>query len=207
MKYTTRQLVTLAIFGALWGASEISLGSVLHVLKIPMTGAFMAAVGLCIALIGRLFVPRRGSTLFIGIIATFLKLFSIGSILIGPMVGILAEALIAELVLSLFSKPSRLGFLLAGALGVLATFVQPFITGPILFGRGIFTVWLDTLDAGSRLLGLPASAAFAIIGLYALLHLVIGCASGWLAWGVGHLLQTRLQGSEELELSKSQKEM
>ena len=38
MKFTTRQLVTMAVFGALWGMVEISLGSVLHAIKIPLTG-------------------------------------------------------------------------------------------------------------------------------------------------------------------------
>jgi hypothetical protein len=207
MKFTTRQLVTLAVFGALWGISEISLGSILHALKIPLTGAFMAAIGLCIALVGRLFVPRRGSTLFIGVIAMFLKLFSIGNILLGPMIGILAEAVVAELVLSLFKSPTRFVFILAGGLGVLFTVIHPFITGPLLFGRGILSVWLDTIDVGARLFGLPAGAAIAIIAILAGVHLLIGCAAGWLAWGAGRILQTRLQGTEGVVLSNLGKEM
>jgi hypothetical protein len=202
MKFTTRQLVILAVFGSLWGVAEISLGSVLHALKIPQTGAFMAGIGLCIALIGRLFVPGRGSIILIGVVAMFLKLFSIGSILIGPMIGILAEAATAELVISLFKSPSRFGFVLAGGLGVLITFIQPFITGPILFGQGILSVWLDTLDVGARLFGLPSTAAFAIIAILACVTLVIGCAAGWLAWGAGRILQIRMLGTENVVLSK-----
>ncbi len=97
MKFTTRQLVTMAVFGALWGVVEISLGSVLHAIRIPLTGLTLTSVGLLVALIGRLFVPKRGSTFFIGVIAMVLKLFSIGNIIVGPMIGILAEALVAEL--------------------------------------------------------------------------------------------------------------
>jgi hypothetical protein len=100
MKFTTRELVTLAVFGALWGLVEISLGALLHVLHAPLTGVILAAVGITIALTGRAFVPHRGSTLFIGVIVLVLKLFSIGSVVLGPMVGILVEALLAELILS-----------------------------------------------------------------------------------------------------------
>ncbi|MGZ6346947.1 MAG: hypothetical protein ACXWNC_05195 [Anaerolineales bacterium] len=57
MKFTTRELVTMAVFGALWGVVEISLGSVLHAIKIPLTGLALTAIGLLVALIGRLFVP------------------------------------------------------------------------------------------------------------------------------------------------------
>ena len=61
MKLTTRELATIAVFGTLWGISEITMGSVLHTLNIPFTGAFLAAIGLMIALVGRVFVPRKGS--------------------------------------------------------------------------------------------------------------------------------------------------
>src|SRR5512143_1595609 len=99
MKFTTRELVTMAVFGALWGLVEISLGSVLHAINLPLSGMLLSIIGVMVAVIGRLFVSRRGSTLFIGVIAMVLKLFSIGNILIGPMVAIFVEALIAELIL------------------------------------------------------------------------------------------------------------
>ena len=97
MKLSTRELATLAVFGALWGLVEISLGSVLKTLNIPMSGMVLSAIGLVIALTGRVFVPRRGSTLFIGVIAMLLKLFSLGGVIVGPMVGIISEALVAEI--------------------------------------------------------------------------------------------------------------
>ena len=100
MKFSTRELVLLAVFGALWGVVEITLGSVLKSLDVPLSGVVLAGAGLMIALIARLFVPGKGSTLFVGIIAMFLKLFSLGGVIIGPMMSIFAEALIAELVLS-----------------------------------------------------------------------------------------------------------
>lgn len=195
MKLTTRELVILTVFGTLWGAVEISLGSLLHLLNVPMSGPLMAAAGLAIALMGRLFVPRCGATLYIGVVATMLKLFSIGSVVLGPMVGIMAEALIAELVLSLLGPPSQASFMLAAALGVLWTLIQPFFTGLVFFGRDIFVIWLDMLDQGSRLLGLDAAAALWIVLGLAALYLAIGGASGWLAWRAGRILQTRFARS------------
>lgn len=192
MKYTTRELTILAVFGALWGVIEIGLGSALHALNVPLSGAFLAAAGLAIALTGRLFVPKSGSTLFIGAIAMLLKLFSIGSAVIGPLIGILAEAVLAEVILSGFGKPRRGAFLLAASLGVLWTLIQPFFTGWLIFGRDLFIVWLDMLDSGSRLFGLNASAAAWIIAALVIVHLAIGAAGGWLAWSAGKLLGTRL---------------
>jgi hypothetical protein len=192
MKLTTRELVTVAVFGTLWGIVEISLGTVLKSLNVPMSGTVLAAIGLTVALVGRLFVPRRGATLFIGIVAMLLKLFSLGGVIIGPMVGILSEALVAELVLSTGGRPRRLLFVLAGALGVLWTLIQPFVTGPLLFGRTLFVVWLDLVDRGSRLLGLDSSVILWIIVALAAIHLIIGGLAGWLSWDIGRHLQVRL---------------
>jgi hypothetical protein len=192
MKFNTRQLVILAVFGALWGLVEISLGSVLHAIRMPMSGVVLSAIGLTIALIGRFFVPKVGSTLFIGLIAMILKLFSIGSVVVGPMIGILAAAIIAELVLTIARKPSCPAFLLAGGLAVLWTLIQPFFAGLLLFGRDAMSIWLGLLEEGARLFGLGTEAAVAIMVLLVVVRLLIGAAAGWLAWRVGGLLQTRL---------------
>lgn len=192
MKLSTRELATLAVFGALWGLVEISLGALLKTLNIPLSGVVLSAIGLTIALVGRAFVPRRGSTLFIGVIAMLLKLFSLGGVIVGPMVGIFTEAMVAEIVLSLAGKPRRSAFVLAGALGVAWVLLQPFVTGPLLFGRTVFTVWLDLLDRGNQLLGLDPSAAIWIVIALLAIHLIIGAVVGWLSWDIARLLQVRL---------------
>lgn len=195
MKLTTRELVTITVFGALWGIVEISLGSVLKALQVPLSGAVLAGIGLTIVIIGRAFVPRRGSTLFAGVIAMLLKLFSIGNIIIGPIIGILAEALLAEIALSIFGKPSRLSFTLAGALGVLWTLVHPFFTGWAIFGRDMLEVWQDLIKTGNRLLGIDPSAALAIVLALIAIHLLIGAIAGLLAWSLGDMLRLRLSSA------------
>lgn len=192
MKLSTRELATIAVFGTLWGLVEISLGSVLKSLNIPFSGAVLAAIGLTIALAGRVFVPKRGSTLFVGVIAMLLKLFSLGGVILGPMVGIITEALVAEIVLSVLGRPRRIAFLLAGSLGVAWTLAQPFVTGPLLFGRSLFVVWLDLVDTGSRLLNINSSAAMWILLTMLFVYLLIGGLAGWLSWEVADQLQNRL---------------
>ena len=195
MKFSTRELVTMSVFGALWGLVEISLGSVFHAINLPLTGMMLAIIGVMIASLGRLFVPRRGSTIFIGIIAMVLKLFSIGNVVIGPMVGILSEVLIAELILDIYLKPTMLAFIFACAGAALWTIVQPFVTGVLLFGRNLVVVWLDLLDSGSRLLGLPPQTALWIVAVMVSLHLLLGGVGGWLAWKLGLVLKIRLGAS------------
>ena len=197
MKFNTRELATIAVFGTLWGISEITMGSVLHALNIPFAGAILAAIGLIIALIGRIFVPKRGSIIFIGLIATLLKLFSLGGIVIGPMIGILSEAILTEIVLLLSKKPRLFTFVLAGSIGITWSLVQPLVTGPLLFGRTLFLVWLDLLDSGSRLLGLNSSAIFLIAAGLLVIYMAIGSAAGWIAWVIAKQLQIRMGRNQE----------
>lgn len=192
MKLSTRALVTLTVFGTLWGLVEISVGSVLKSLNVPLSGVILSSIGLFLVLLARSMVAQPGSTLFIGAIAMLLKLFSLGGVIIGPMVGILTETLIAELVLTIFRSPGRTAFTLAGAGGVLWVLVQPLITNPLLFGRTMLTAWAELVERGSRMVGLPANAVLVIVGILVAMHLVIGGFIGWQAWNLSEMVKARL---------------
>jgi hypothetical protein len=191
--YKTRALVYIGVFGALWGAVETTIGSVFHTLNVPFSGVLLTAIGIAIALIGRLFVPQRGSVLFIGVVAAFLKMFSIGGIVILPVLGILIESLIAELVVSLRATAIRSTFVLAGSLAAFWPFVHPFLTQGILAGSGIVTIYTRTIQNGARLLGLPASAVLVVLAAVILIHLLVGAVAGLIAWDAGHVIAARLR--------------
>jgi ABC-type thiamin/hydroxymethylpyrimidine transport system permease subunit len=195
MRFTTRELVLLGIFGALWGGVEISLGSLFHTLNLPMTGMLLSAIGLMVVLVGRYYVPRVGSTFFLGVIAALLKMLSLGGIVIWPMIAILMEALMAELVLTLFGRPSRVSFLAAGSLSVLYTLVHPFFSQGLMAGQGMVFVWELLVERSLQIFGLSMTAAWVVVGLYALLHLVTGLLAGWTAWEIARALQGRLRRS------------
>ena len=78
MRLSLKELTIVAALGALWGSVEMTLGSFLHVLNVPFTGVVLGSIGICIALVGRVVVPRPGSTLSIAVIAALLKALSIG---------------------------------------------------------------------------------------------------------------------------------
>lgn len=195
MRFTVRDLVYIGVFGALWGAVEMTLGSVLHVVNVPFSGVILTGIGVTILLIGRLFVPRAGSVLFIGLVTAFLKMLSLGGIVLNPMIGIVAESLLAEVVLTATGRPRRATFVLAGALATFWPFVHPFFTHGLLAGRDLLTVYGWTIEKGAELLGLDASAVVLIVAGLIGVHLVIGAIAGTLGWDVGQIIQKRLQPS------------
>lgn len=193
MRFTIRELVYIGIFGALWGTVEITSGSILHVFNVPFAGVMLSAVGIAIALIGRLFVPRTGSVLFIGLVTAFLKLFSLGGIVINPMIGIVMESLIAEIALVALRQPRRATFVAAGALATLWPLVHPFFTQGILAGTGLLTIYTRTITNGAKTLQLDPSAVLIVAVALIVIHMLIGCVAGWIAWDAGCVIQARLR--------------
>jgi len=199
MKWSTRDLVTLAVFGALWGVAEIGLGSLLHALRVPFLGTVMTAIGMVIALTGYVFVPRRGAVMVIGLVAALLKAFSLGGVVLNPMIAIVVESLLAELGLVLAAgRPRRLGLMLAGVLALLWDFFHPFFTQGILAGQGIFTIYQRILQKGASLLGLNPQTVLLVLLVLIVLRVVVGISAGSLAWDLGRQLTRRLRGGAGL---------
>jgi hypothetical protein len=195
--YTVRDWVYVAVFGALWGALELSLGAYLHVLFPPLadtffTGLIMAGIGAVVALVGRTFVPRLGAVLGIGIVTALLKVLSLGGVKIGPVVAILAEAALMELALLSKASPTRWRYVLAGILAVSWNFFHKFMMMRLLYGQGVTEVYVQMIQDGSQTLGMDAGQAVAIIGVLFLFRVVVGAVGGWLAWDLGQLVARRL---------------
>lgn len=196
-KWTVRDWIYVAVFGALWGILEITLGSYLHVLFPPLANTFvvgliMAGIGAIIALVGRWFVPKRWSVLAIGVVTAILKAFSLGGVVIGPIVAILAEAILMEFALWLRATPTRGLYILAGALAVSWNFFHKFIMMRILYGRSIVQVYTQMVKEGSQVLGIDVAYAVAIIVILFLFRILVGGVAGWIGWDLGRLVGRRL---------------
>lgn len=194
--YTVRDWVTIGLFGALWGAIELTLGSVLHTIFPPLTDTFltgtaMSGIGVAIVLTGKHFVPKRGSAFFMGIVTAILKLLGIGGVKIGPIVAIILQSTLMETTLWMLPA-SRWTFVIAGALAVGWTLPHMLIMPQILLGKSAIEAYNRVIQQGSQWLGIDPSAAFSILGGLLSIQLLIGAAGGWGAWGLGGAVADRL---------------
>jgi len=190
----------IAVFGALWGSVEMSVGAWMHAASVPFTGLFLAGIGVCIALIGYVFVPRAGAVFMISLVAALLKAFSVGGVVLNPMIAIVVEGVLAEAGLALGGRRQVLPFLLAGALAVNWSLVQPFFTQGVLAGQGVLEIYTRTLEEVARLLHLSSGMVVALIVFIVLLHTAVGLCSGGVAIVVGRQLTRRLRSREVAEV-------
>jgi len=191
MKYRTQELVYIAVFGTIWGVVEMTLGSYLHVLNVPQAGTVLAAVGMAVLVVGRSFVPRRGATLLMGVVAMFIKMFSLGGIVINPMFAIFMESLLAEVGFG-HGGLTRGRAMLGGALGVSWIIVHPFITQGIAAGWGIVRVYTWLVETGARLFGISTRAALLIFLLLFIIKPIAGAVGGWIGWEMTAAVRRRL---------------
>lgn len=191
MRLSLKDLSIVAALGALWGSVEIGLGSLLHVWNVPFIGAILGTIGIAIALVGRVVVPRPGSTVSIAVVAALLKALSVGGVVLSPMIAIVMEGLIADAVLSLGGRPRRGTFVVAGALAVVWNLVHPLLVQGLIFGTGIITMYTSVIEKGAALFGLSTSSVVLVFAALTALYLAVGAAAGLLAWEAGRSVLAR----------------
>jgi len=175
-----RFVVYTTIFGVLWGAAEMLLGTFLHMVQFPFRGALMASIGAIILCLGRTYTPVRGATVCTGIVALALKMISAGGFKMGPAVGIMIETFLAELVLSLFGT-SRLSFTLACMLCALEGVAHFFITNWLTYGRGIFKAYMQVVTGLQKFFGFPDGFWKEVIAFWIIVHFLFGGAAAWVS--------------------------
>ena len=89
-----------ALFGALWGALEATMGTALYLGRVPFNGTMMGIVGLLCLICLRRLQPRPGVCLLAGAVAVFLKVFTLGGFYTGTIIGITVEALSVEIAMT-----------------------------------------------------------------------------------------------------------
>jgi hypothetical protein len=166
-----------ATFGASWAALEVTVGSFAHAIKLPFAGVVLAGIGAAWLIALRTICPRPGVVLAAGLVCAGVKLLSPAGAVVGPIIGIMTEALFAELVLMplgvrLFTAP------LVGALACSFALTQKVITQWVLYGAPILNIYLEILDRAEAWMGLPRQGglgiAFLFLGVVASIGALLG---------------------------------
>jgi hypothetical protein len=173
-----------ALFGALWGALEATAGTAMHLGRVPFRGELMGLIGLiCLITLHRL-QPRLGVVLVAGLTAVFLKIFTLGGLYPGPIVGIATQAIAVELGFVVARGP--VASAVGGAIALGTNPVQRVITAWIVGGTEAATA---VLRAVGELGGLrPDVVLAAFVGLAC----TVGAAGGVLSWRLAGRVARRL---------------
>lgn len=174
-----KSIISIAVFGTLWGFIEATLGNALHLLNLPFSGSILASIALIIILIARTYNPMVGSTFLMAIVAAFIKAVSFATVKLGPFIAIIIEGLLIEIILIII-KPGRLGFILSGFIMAIYPIVQTIVTKTILFGSNFVPVVLDLAEGFSQKVGY--NAGWWILGIYLTAQIFLPLIAAYMAW-------------------------
>jgi hypothetical protein len=165
-----------AVAGGLWASFEIIVGSLLHNLHIPFSGTILATFSV-ILMISFLQVWNENGLIWrAGLICGLMKSLSPSAVILGPMTGIMMEALFLDLLIFLVGR-NMIGYILGGIAALLSTILHKLASLFILYGTDLVTIYVNLFRFLQKQLGLEeANPKDLIIGII-ILYLLVGAAA------------------------------
>lgn len=173
-----------AVFGALWGAVEVTVGTFLHATRVPLAGVFLSATGVALLIAGSMLLPSRGFPLRTALICAAIRALSPQGLMPGPMIAIVFQGLLVTVVLMVFRHPLVSG-LIAGFFATVSTQVQAFVVKLISYGADLWELYTRLLRQAEHLFGLEPGHGWLAVFIYLMLIGAVGLAGGFLGWRIG----------------------
>ncbi len=196
-----------AVIGSIWASFEIIFGTFLHNLRIPFAGTFLTFFSL-VLLIGFSY-KWNDKNLFLkaGIITALMRSMLPTSIILGPLIGILVEAVIFQLSISIF-KRTYLAFVIAGILSMFSAILHKIFSILIIYGFDIVKVLENMYFVllKSTHINLPLNYLFLLVTV---IYTALGILTAYIGIQVGKeiMLEKTITKDNEvyLELEKDNK--
>ena len=158
-----------AVMGGLWASFEIIVGSFLHNLHIPFSGTTLATFSVILMIAFMQVWKEKGLIWRAGIICGLMKSLSPSAVILGPMTGIMMEAILMDLFIFIFGA-NLLGYILAGTWALLSTILHKIASLFILYGNDVVTIYVNLFEFLKKQLGIlyadPADLIIWIIMIY-----------------------------------------
>jgi nucleoside-triphosphatase THEP1 len=183
-KNLSEKWMKAAVVGSLWATVEIILGSLLHNLRVPFAGSTLSFITVYMLISFFQIWKINGLIWRAGLICALMKSISPSAIIMGPMIGILSQAMIMDMTIRLFGK-NQFSYIAGGALAVFSALAQKALTLLILYGWEFVSLLENMYDFAARQIGWqkpqPVMALFALGFIY----LSAGALAGMLGYKAG----------------------
>jgi hypothetical protein len=181
-----------AVLGGIWASIEIIAGSLLHNLHIPFSGTIMAFISVVLMISFLQVWQVRGVIWRAGLIAGLMKSLSPSAVILGPMTGIMMEALVVELVILLLGR-NLLGYLLAGVGALLSAVLHKLGNLFILYGTDMVRIYVNLFDFLQRQFGGEGMEARQLLMVILLAYSLLGILSSLTGYAIGKRAASSVQ--------------
>ncbi len=180
-KTLNQKWLKAAVIGSLWASFEIVVGSFLHNLKIPLSGTILSFTSVYILISFLRIWKENGLIWRAGLICAIMKSISPSAVILGPMIGILSEALILEFAVFILGK-NLFSYIIAGALAVFSTLLHKLGSILILYGTDLIVIAKEMYNFTKKQFHFIDIQATYLIIFACIFYLLIGSLAGLLGY-------------------------
>jgi hypothetical protein len=206
-----------AVVGGLWASIEIIVGSFLHNARIPFAGSLLASTATVLLIGFYQLWPQKGLIIRAGLITAIMKSVSPSAFIIGPMTGIMLEAILLEVMIMLFGN-NLFGLIIAGIFSVSSALFHKLINLLIFYGFDLIKIYVNIINFALKQFGIEEAEPLEILGALLLVYTATGILAAISGYYIGRksiklketengfLLTNRSVKSKEFfEIQKGQK--
>ena len=194
-----------AVVGGLWASLEIIIGSFLHNTRLPMAGTTLAFAGTVLLLGYYKIWPQRGLIIRAGLITAIMKSVSPSAVILGPMTGIMLEAVLIEFVILIIGNNLG-GYIIAGILSISSALFHKIVSLLIFYGFDLIKVYLNILNFALKQLNISETNPKEVFVILLLVYIVLGTLSAIVGSYIGKKAIALKSTSNSFILDKDIKE-
>jgi nucleoside-triphosphatase THEP1 len=175
------QWLRAATIGSIWASIEIIIGSFLHNLRLPLAGSILSFFAVVLMVSFLKLWQQRGILWRAGLICALMKSISPSAVILGPMTGIMLEALLMELGLYIFGL-NLAGMIFGGMLAVLSALFHKAVNLLILYGADFATLFNRLVQYAAKQLRIESVNGVEVLLLLAIIYLIAGALAAVTGW-------------------------
>jgi hypothetical protein len=173
-----------AVAGGLWASFEIIVGSMLHNLHLPFSGTILASFSVVMMIAFMQIWKTSGMIWRAGIICGLMKSLSPSAVILGPMTGIMMEAVFMDLMIYLMGR-NLVAYLLAGASALLSTILHKLASLFILYGTDLVTIYSNLFEFLKKQLSMESASPEGLITGIIAIYFLLGIAASLAGYFLG----------------------
>lgn len=173
-----------AVAGGLWASFEIIVGSLLHNLHLPFSGTLLATFSVILMISFIQIWNENGLIWRAGLICGLMKSLSPSAVILGPMTGIMMEALFMDLLIFLLGR-NVFGYMMAGVAALLSAILHKLASLFILYGNDLLTIYLNLFRFLKKQLGLQDAEPVDLILTIVSIYVVVGALAALTGFLIG----------------------
>ena len=175
-----------AVIGSIWASFEIVFGSFFHSLRLPFAGTFLTFSSIVLLIAFSYKWNEKNLFIKAGIVAALMRSLMPTSVILGPLIGMLVEAVLFQLALNVFGR-NFLAFAVAGVLAMFSAIIHKIVSIILIYGFDIVKILENLYYALMRSthLNLPLNE---LLILVAIVYTLAGITAAFLGMRLGKKL-------------------